>query len=246
MSFFDGGNKSISFGERGDNTMRGTWQGGVIVNISEPVTSMSYVDKSKPKTFKDGTEVMKLIVTLDTKSGKCPAPPLDAEDNGVRDLHVDKGSGQSRSISRTLRAAKLGDIQVGGSLYIRWTTGEGAIGNPRVFETIIEPPAQGSGGMFTEPEQPSFPGQVVPTAAPSFPAQVPGAQPTSTPNPYGPGIAAPKFDPNTGRPLAPPAPAPRFDPNTGQPISAAVGPGSPAQTRFDPATGQPITNPYAG
>lgn len=190
MSFFDGGNKSLSFGEKNDNTWLGKWQGGVILNISDPQTSMSFMDKSKPKTYDNGDVVKKIVVSLDTRSGKCPAPMLDEEDDGVRDWHIDKGYGQSKAVAAALRTAKLKDIEVGGSIYVRWISGEGKVGDPRNFEAIVEPPVQGSGGMFEEPAQPSFPNQVVPAQQPpaaslpgtSFPPQVsPGQAPA---NPY--------------------------------------------------------------
>lgn len=249
VSFFDGGNKSLSFGHVGDETMRGVWQGGQVANISAPVDSMSFTDPSQPKTFKNGETVKKIVFTLDTRAGKCPAPPLDEEDDGVRDWHVDKGSGQARGVAAALRAGKLGDVEVGGFIYIRWTTGKGVVGDARNFECIVEPAVPGAGtGQFMDAPEPSFPGQVVPAQQPSFPPQVAPGQ-----------AAAPRFDPNTGQPLSPPEPpaqqqpAPRFDPMTGQPL-APVQAQQPPAPRFDPNTGQPIgqapaaqpvTNPYA-
>lgn len=256
MSFFDGGNKSLSFGERGDNTWRGKWQGGRILNISEPKTAMDFNDPSKPKLFKSGDPVKKIIITLDTRSGRFPAPPLDAEDDGIRDWHLDKGFGQYKAVGKALRDAKLKDLEVGGELYVCWTTGEGAKGDPRQFQAAYQAPV-GTGGFMEDataaalpaaPPAPVFPPQqpVAPPSAP-FPAQV--AAPTANPAPYG-------FDPVTGQPLAAPPqqpaaapnPAPYgYDPATGQPLTAppAQAPQFPAPQQPVPAAAGPVTNPFA-
>jgi hypothetical protein len=246
---FDGGNKSLSFGERGDNTWLGKWQGGIVVHISGELASMKFNDPSEQKTFKNGEKVTKRVLSLDTRSGKTPAAALDEEDDLTRDWHVDKGSGPARSI-RTAEK-KFGNIAIGSGVYTRWVSGAGNIGDPRVFETVIEPGAPQP--MFNEPEPaapgvPSFPAQVpAQQAPPSFPAQVPA--PAQQPPPAG-------FDPVTGQPLAPtppPAanPAPYgFSPQTGQPNPAPAQ--QPPPAGFDPVTGQPLAptpppaaNPYA-
>jgi hypothetical protein len=246
MSFFDGGNKSLSFGEKGDNTKRGVWQGGVILNISGEQTSMGYPDSTKPKTFKNGDIVKKIVISLDTRQGRFPATPIDAEDDGTRDWHVDKGYGQYKAIGKALRDAKVGDIEVGGMLYVCWVSGEGNIGDPRQFQAAYQPPT-GTGGFMQDavappaqaPAAPSFPPQQPVTPANAFPAQQP------PPAPYG-------FDPATGQPLAappqqpaPPAnPAPYgYDPVTGQPL-AAPPQQAPAQQPV-PAAAGPVTNPFA-
>lgn len=235
MGFFEGGNKSISFGKKGDNSLRNVWQGGVVLNIGDPVDSMSFTDPTATKKFKSGEVVKKIILALDTKSGQHPAPPLDEEDDGVRDWHVDKGSGQARSIAAALRKGGQKDVFVGDQVYTRWTTGEGEVGDPRVFETIIIPGVKGMGAVINEgpapqaqPQQATMPPQVAPSPAPA---------------------RRPKFDPETGQPItyadAQPAAVPRFpkfNPETGQAQDPYTG--MPLAQAAPPAQGSPVTNPY--
>lgn len=268
MSFFDGGNKSLSFGEKGDNTWRGVWQGGVILNIGQPVAAMGYPDTTKPKTFKNGEQVMKIVISLDTRAGRFPAPPIDAEDDGTRDWHLDKGFGQYKAVGKALRDAGVKDLEVGGTLYVQWTGGEGNIGDPRKFLAAYQPPV-GTGGFMQEavappaaqppaaPPPPAFPPQQqAPAQQWQAPAGQPGpiqqmpAQASATaeqlwnhPATQSAVTQAAQFDPATGQPLAqqaPQNPAPYgYDPATGQPLTAP-----PAQQPV-PAAAGPVTNPFA-
>lgn len=255
MSFFDGSSKSISFGKVGDNTMRGIWQGGQIVNISEPKQQTDMVTK-EPKFFpKSNDPIMKVVVTLDTRAPgpmPCPATPVDENDDGTRDYHVAKGTGQFRALGAALREGHHADIAVGGWLYDRWVSGVGEKGDPRQHEALYYPPVQGSGGFMNDAapaqqtppvqQQTQFPPQVAPQQqqAPAAPRFDPNTgQPITPPPPPVQQQAQPRFDPNTGQPIAPPqqqvpAPGPQFDPNTGQPI---------VQQQAPPAGG--VVNPYA-
>lgn len=246
MSLFDGGNKSISFGERGDETWRNVWQGGIVLHVSGELPSMEYNNLTKQKTFKNGEPVTKRVLSLDTKAGKCPAPPLDEEDDLTRDWHIDKGSADARGIKAAEK--KYGNIEIGSGVYVRWTTGEGKIGDPRVKEVMIDPPKPGAIFSDDGPGQ-AQPAAQVPAAQPSFPSQVPGG-PAQQPAAQVPSTA-PRFDPVTGQPIAPPVPAANpapygFNPQTGQPNPA---PAAQPTAGFDPVTGQPLSggvvNPYA-
>lgn len=233
MGFFDGGAKSLGFGERGSaeaEAYKGKWRGGIIVNIGDAKQATNYTTKELEFWPKSTDPVMQLPLTLDTWAGKCPEPALDSEDDGVRDYYVVKGRQPYQAARAALRKAGAKDFEVGGAYYLRWVSGEGAPGDPRVFESFYEPPVQSSGGFMAE-EPPAAP------ATPAMPPQPGGFGGAQAP------AAAPRFDPNTGQPIAPPAaPAaaqPRFDPNTGQPIAPtpAVAPEPP---RFDPTTGEPV------
>jgi hypothetical protein len=248
MSFFDGGNKSVSFGEVDDTRMLGVWQGGVVVNINNPAPAMSYDDPTKQKTFKSGEGVTKIVISLDTASGQYPAAALDEEDDGTRDLHVDKGSGQARAIGNALRTAKAKDIATGGQLYIRWTSGRGKKGDARQYESVYVAPAQGTSGMFDEPAAAPV-HQPTPQQAPVQAVMPPQVAPQQAP------VAQGGFDPQTGQPLVV-APAqqaaPQFppfnaqtgqpqDPYTGQPLAQPTPQQAPVQAVMP---NQPVTNPY--
>lgn len=231
MGFFDGGNKTLSFGERGDQTWFDKWQGGFILNIGEPMDSMDFNDPSKKKTYKNGDVVTKIVVSLNTKIGKFPAPPLDAEDDGVRDWHIDRGYMQSKAVAKALRDAKVDDIATGGEIYVRWVSGKGEKGDARQFEAVYRPPVATSGGMFNE--APAEPAQPMPPQNYAQPAQ-------PMPNPFG----------NQGQPAPQPAvQGPVFDPATGAPMNEAaraiIAQGMAVQQAAQAAPMQQVTNPFA-
>lgn len=239
--FFDGGSKAISFGMVNDQTWFNVWQGGIILNISEPVQTTDYNDQTKPKYFKNGEVIMKILVTVDTRSGRCPAPPLDPEDDGTRVFHIEKGSGLLRSIGKTLRAKSMKDLQVGGELYAAWTGGVGVKGDAREYGSEATP-APAGGGMFTQ--EAAAP---APVAAPA-PQPVTPTFPTQQPMNSGPGTPIQGgFDPRTGQPIAPSGPtlAPErfivsYDPTTGAPVY------NDQQTAPQPVpAAAPAGNPFA-
>jgi hypothetical protein len=179
-SFFAGGNKSLSFGPIGDTSQMGVWKGGVVIAKSEPMRAQGM--QGELKTFKSGDPVEKIVITLSTWQGKTPAPQLDAEDDGVRDYHVEQGSPDMRAIQAALRDAKAPgmDIQVGSELYVVWTHEEPAktagFGNRRIKSARYVPPAADPNAFFGSqqgaPQQPAAP------AANGFqaPPQQPGFQ----------------------------------------------------------------------
>jgi hypothetical protein len=226
VGFFDGGNKSLSFGEVNTTDWFQVIQGGVITNIGNERQATD-INTGALRTFpKSGDPIMQVPIDLDTRAGAHPAPPVDADDDGSRTLFISKGSGQLRAIQKALREAKVKDLEVGGTLYIMWQSGIGKIGDPRQFVAQYFAPASG-GGMFAD--------------------AAPAVQPPAAAAP------GPRFDPTTGQPIAaaaaPVQAAPvitGYDQNTGQPIYGQPAPAPAAaaptrvQTGFDPNTGQPV------
>jgi hypothetical protein len=229
--FFDGGTKSLSFGEVNSDEAKaafGKWRGGPIINLASAKQQTDWQDRSILKTWPNGDPVMQLPITLDTRNGRCPEPMADEDDDGVRDWYITKGMQPFNALKIALRKAKVNDIAVGGELYGRWVSGVGKKGDPRIFEFVYTPPVAGSGG-FMDDDGPA--------------AQQPPAMPPQD---------APRFDPNTGQPLTPPAAAPpeppRFDPASGAPLNDAARAvlarhATPAQS--GPPAGGGVVNPYA-
>lgn len=210
--FFSGGNKSISFGSVGDRSMFGKAMGGPIISVSEEHQATNMQDGT-PKTWKKtGDPVMQVIVSLDTRNGKFPqnTPPIDGDDDGTRDLYLEKGSQKFKAVVKAMREAHVKSLDPGSELYIAWTGDEPAktagFNDKRLCTAQYikhDAPAQFFQG---EPEQApaaatqqaapqSFPSQPAtppqaPAAnpfggAPQAPAQAAPAVPQQAPNPFG-------------------------------------------------------------
>lgn len=227
MGFFEGGSKSLSFGERGSADAQrvfGQWRGGLIINIGEARQQTDYVTREPKFWPKSNDPVMQLPITLDTwegGAGKCPEPAIDEEDDGVRDYYITKGKQDFQAARAALKKAGVSDFAVDGRLYVRWFKGEGKQGDPRQFEMVYEPPAQTSAGFLSD-------GPAAAPVQPSMPPQVPGG-PT-------------EVDPTNGQPLAGAPPQPVFNQATGQweipAPTAPAAPQTPPQPVFNQATGQ--------
>src|ERR1043165_4409201 len=204
-SFFEGGSKSLSFGERGSEDAKrvfGQWRGGAIVNIGEARQQTDFTTREPKFWPKSNDPLMQLPITLDTwegGAGKCPEPAIDDEDDGVRDYYITKGKQDFQAARNALKKAGAKDFAVGGHLYVRWFKGEGKVGDPRQFEMMYEPPAQTSAGFLDD-----GPG-AAPAQQPSMPPQVPSRDTPA--DPWG----QPPTTPPTGGGQHP-APGPRFDP----------------------------------
>ena len=234
--FFEDGAKSLSFGERNSEHAKrvfGKWRGGLVVNVGEARQQTDYINHEPKFWPKSQDPVMQLPITLDTwesGSGKCPEPAIDDEDDGVRDYYITKGKQDFQAARAALKKVGAADIAVGGHLYVRWFKGEGAMGDPRQFEMMYEPPAQTSAGFLDD-------GPGAPAGPPSMPPQVP----------------------NSATPVTAPAqpPQPALNPATGQwelPSAAPAAPAQPPQPVWNAATGQwelpsaapagGVTNPF--
>jgi hypothetical protein len=231
--FFEGGAKSLSFGERGSQEAAAVfskWRGGLIVNIGEARQKTDWKTR-EPKFWPNSQDpVMQLPITLDTwegGAGRCPEPAIDDEDDGVRDYYITKGQQDFQAARNALKKAGAKDFAAGGKLYVRWHKGEGKQGDPRQFEMIYEPPTQTSAGFLDD-----GPG----AGPPSMPPQVPAQQHPSEV------IAAAGGPPAQGFPAQQPAaapPQPVFNQATGQwELPAPAAPAAPPQPIFNQATGQ--------
>lgn len=172
MGFFDGGGKSLSFGEVDSEfaaRVFGQWRGGVITNIGD-ARQATDINTKKPKTWDNGDPMMQLPITLDTSRGNCPEQAESADDDLVRTLYITKGGAMFAAAKKALRSAQAADFEVGGTLYIRWISGRGKRGDPRQYELYYEAPVGNSGGFMNDPA----PGGQ-PAAAPSMPPQQPPA-----------------------------------------------------------------------
>lgn len=157
MGFFDGGGKSLSFGEIGTQAAAAAfniWRGGVIVDIGD-ARQATDINTRAPKTWDNGDPMMQLPITLDTARGNCPERAESADDDLRRTLFVTKGKQMYAAARAALRAAKVEDFAVGGSLYVKWVSGEGRRGDARQYEMYYEPPVASSGGFMAE--QPAAP-----------------------------------------------------------------------------------------
>ena len=142
--FFGGSGRSAKFNVQGD-TISGTI-------VSEP-TSRQQVDfKTKePKVFRNGNKAMCLVVALQTNQRE------DDEDDGVRNLYINKPSNLFDAVSEALADAKAKALTPGGKLSVTWT----GLGKPfmqgaqapRVFSATYEAGPTASEQHFAQ-EQP--------------------------------------------------------------------------------------------
>jgi hypothetical protein len=277
MGFFDGGGKSLSFGEVGTQEAAAVfniWRGGVIVDIGEARQATDINNRATLKTWDNGDPMMQLPITLDTARGQCPERAESADDDLRRTLFVTKGKQMYAAARAALRAAKADDFAVGGTLYVKWVSGEGRRGDARQYEMYYEAPVGTSGGFMAEqpaaPAQPSMPpqqpppGQQHPGAAPAGPPAQGPAPAAAPPQPVWnaatgqwelPAPAAPAAPPPPPQPVWNPAtnswdlpggPPPAAAPPTQPPAPAANG-WSPGQQSVPagPGSQQPAGNPFA-
>lgn len=257
MGFFDGGGKSLSFGEVGSQAAAAAfnvWRGGVIVDIGEAKQGTDFKDRTKLLTWPNGDPQVQLPITLDTRNGNCPERAESADDDLRRTLFITKGKQMFAAARAALRAAKVDDFAVGGSLYVKWVSGEGRTGDARQYEMYYEAPTANSGGFMAEqpatPAQPSMPPQQPPpgqqhpsevyAAAGGPPAQGFPAQQTAAAPPQ------PVFNQATGQWELPGSPPPAAAPPAQQSAPAANG-WAPGQQSAPAGPGpqQPAGNPFA-
>lgn len=220
MGFFDGGGKSLSFGEIGSQAAAAAfnvWRGGVIVDIGEARQATDINNRATMKTWDNGDPMMQLPITLDTARGNCPERAETADDDLRRTLFITKGKQMYAAARAALRAAKADDFAVGGSLYVKWVSGEGRRGDARQYEMYYEPPVANSGGFMAEqqPSQPSMPpqqptgpppGQQHPGAAPGGPPAQGSAPAAAPPQPVWNSVTGQWELPAPAQPAAPPPP----------------------------------------
>lgn len=154
--FFGGSGRSAKFNQQGD-VVTGTI-------VSEP-TSRQQVDfKTKePKVFRNGNKAMCLVVALQTTLRE------DDEDDGVRNLYINKPSNLFDAVSEALANAKAKALTPGGKLTVTWT----GLGKPfmqgaqapRVFSATYEAGPSASEQHFAQ-EQPQAAAQTQAAAQP--------------------------------------------------------------------------------
>lgn len=205
------------------------------------------------------------VIVVDTRAGKCPAPPIDQTDDGYRSIFVREGSELNKAIAKALREAP--GLTVGSELYVIWT-GERPNpkgGNPAKTHVAkhIPPAAQPADQFFgAQPAAGAAPADQFAALAqqPAAPAWTPPAQPAASPAPAGvdpaayaaflAGLqaapsqqpAAGAINPATGQPFGvpgPPASAPQAPYNPSVPYNPQIG-------NQQPAAGSGAVDPFAG
>jgi hypothetical protein len=245
MGFFDGGGKSLSFGEIGSQAAAAAfnvWRGGIIVDIGD-ARQATDINTRAPKTWDNGDPMMQLPITLDTARGNCPERAESADDDLRRTLFITKGKQMFAAARAALRAAKVDDFAVGGSLYVKWVSGEGRRGDARQYEMYYEPPVASSGGFMGEQEAQAA--AAMPPQQPAGPTpgqQHPGAAPTEPPPSAAPAAAPPQpvWNAATNSWELPAPAAPAAPPTPPQPVwNAATNswelPGGPPSAAAPPA-----------
>lgn len=212
------------------------------------------------------------VIVVDTRAGKCPAPPIDQTDDGYRSIFVREGSELNKEIAKALREAP--GLTVGSQLYVIWT-GERPNtkgGNPAKTFTVkhIPPAAQPVDQFFgTQSAAGAAPADQFAALSqqPAAPAWVPpvyvaGSAPVASAGPAPAGV-----DPATyaaflasqqATPVQQPA-AGAINPATGQPFGVPGPPASAPQAPYNPsvpynpqignqqsAAGSGAVDPFAG
>jgi hypothetical protein len=155
--FFSGGGVSMSFADAG---WRNIPRGGQIV--AKRMGVQRDMD-GKQKNWDDGTPRQQVIVTLQTNER------TSADDDGKRDLYIK--SGLVAAVREAIRDAGVGDLEIGGWLYVAWTADKPTTkGNPqKLFKaqyTRLGAPAPAQAGQPAQmPAQPAAPAQYAPPAA---------------------------------------------------------------------------------
>lgn len=242
--FFAGGNKSLSFGPIGTTHMKNKKMGGKIVSISEPQNVTKF----------GGNEVIpgaaKVIVTLSTWEGKIPEQAQDAEDKGIRDLHVQfrPATTDSVAISRALKEAGVtsGDMRVGDELYLEWVDHPLNEQNPNARYKNAWYFVNADAGQFGQQQM----APAAPTAQQFAPQQPQAPAPPQFQQPAAQGFASQQQAPAAQGGFmqqAAPAPQQQFAPPVQQapaqqwqqpaPQQAAQGFGGPPQAGFPPNQG---------
>jgi hypothetical protein len=244
--FFEGGARSLSFGKVGSPeaaAVYGKWRGGVIEHIAEERQQTNWETQELEFWKKSGDPVMQLPVTLNTAAGQFPEPPVDGDDDGIRTLFITKGKQEFRAARDAIRKAGVKDIAIGGQLYVRWYSGVGISGDPRLHEFLYYPPQPGSNGFLDGSDQPAAPHQPPTQQPPQATVQGSPMPPQVSPGQPGPIANTPQQAMAYGSAPAGGQEPPQFDPRTGQrlaPAQSVAPPAQPEPPAFDPATGAPL------
>lgn len=257
MGFFDGGARSLSFGQMGDNTWLNRIRGGEITDISDERVQTDW--KTKAPNPQGKTQV---VITLKCVGGgpllraayasdpkvkalidQLGAPVderTDPTDDGRRGSYV---KGNLRwDVGNKLRELGEREPLVGGELYIIFNgTRQTPNGPGRTHEILYFPPAAGSvaGGFYDQSTQ-----QAPPATAPTGNAYGYGHQPPAAPGgqayaaaqqsgppAFGGGAQQPSAPSNQGAPPADPwgaAPAAQQGSQPAQTPAPQAGPGQPS------------------
>lgn len=160
---FSGGGATISFA---DKAWMGKPRGGQIIgkrmtNQTEP--------GGKVKMWDDNTPRKQVVVTLQTNER------VSAEDDGKRDLYVK--SGMVAAVRDAIRESGVGDLEVGGWLFVAWTGEKPTTkGNPmKLFSAQYTRLGSPPPALASQPVQ--MPQSAPPAAAPAPQQYAPQAQP---------------------------------------------------------------------
>ena len=130
--FFGGGGKSLHFDPK-KGYAKGTWKGGVILEIKGK-QQQTDIKTKKPLFWNDNPNEPKY--TLPVVLATDERDPQDPHDDGKRTAFID--SGKEIALREHLRSTGH-KLRPGGRLLLAWTSGEGEVGDPKVFAVHYTP-----------------------------------------------------------------------------------------------------------
>jgi hypothetical protein len=127
--------------------------GGVIVDDPQ-VVQQKDIKTGAPKTWDDGNPMMQLVVKVKTDE----RDPDDAEDDGVRAIYIKAQMRQA--VADAVRKAGAKDLEVGGTLKVKFTGTEPAstkgFNDKKIYAAQYEKPAASSGSFLGTDDQAPF------------------------------------------------------------------------------------------
>ena len=148
--FLSGGVKipAVKFPEPGAKVV-----GTVIKNVLRQQTSYDPKGGGKPLFWDNGDPIMKAVVTLQLDEG---FEPLDEDDDGRRNLHVDKKKMRDAIRDAIRESGHKGQLEGGrlGVMFTKWGVSDTAPNPPKEWKAQYEPVAEQavSDAPFTDDE----------------------------------------------------------------------------------------------
>lgn len=215
---FFGGAPTITF-DAAKGYQRGMFRGGLVK--SKSITNQTDMKTGAIKTYKDGSPMRQMIITLQT------AERSDPTDDGERRLFL-KGD-MGRAARTAFKAVGASDVEIGSWLYVAWV-------NDKASQTVGFSAQKLYDAKYARPGQPDPLGGQVQYSPPAPPPQQQAYQPPAAPPQYAPQPAAPyQQDPQYAAYLAqqpPPAAPQQYQPPA--PQQPQYAPQAPAQPQYAP------------
>lgn len=94
-----------------------------------------------PDFWPDGKPKMQVVISLQTDKKDSD------EDDGLRAIPINLWSGQKKALADACKDAGVAEPQVGQTFKIRWASGVGKAGDPRVFQMKLGPKPAATTGL---------------------------------------------------------------------------------------------------